>query len=289
MRFLLFALLLIATPAAAADNLFSLYAGGRYDDAIRAGAAAGTADGLAIAARAALADAAMRPQPCLDCLKRAEDFARRAVVTDPDQADGHVWLAAALGLEGRIVGLVRARLANSPAEAKTELDAALKDDPANPYALAALGGWHIEIVRMGGDFLARRVFGAEETLGLALFDRAVKLAPGNVAVHYQIALSLAGYDRTSSAAASPASWTRRDHATRRKPPMRNSSRPAPGNCWRCSSRNDPARFCRKRCGNFRGIRELIKRMVGCHDSGCQAARFLRLLPAETAHTRHPVR
>ena len=30
--------------------------------------------------------------------------------------------------------------------------------------------------------------------GLALFDRAVKLAPANVAVHYQIALSLSGYN-----------------------------------------------------------------------------------------------
>ena len=29
---------------------------------------------------------------------------------------------------------------------------------------------------------------------LALFDRAVKLAPDNVAVHYQIGLSLAGFD-----------------------------------------------------------------------------------------------
>jgi hypothetical protein len=193
MRLLLCALLLIATPAAAADNLYALYASGRYDDAIRAGTQAGSAEGFAIAARAALAVAAMRPEPCLPCLRQAEDFARKAVAADIRQSDGHVWLAAALGLEGRIVGMVRARLANSPAEAKSQLDDALKDDPANPYALAALGGWHIEIVRAGGAFLARRLYDAREEDGLLLFDRAVKAAPDNVAVHYQIALSLAGY------------------------------------------------------------------------------------------------
>lgn len=160
---------------------------------MQAGAAAGTADGFAIAARAALADAAIRPQPCLECLRRAEDFARKSVVADPARADGHVWLAAALGLEGRITGLIRARLANSPGEAKMQLDVALKDDPANAYALAALGGWHIEIVRAGGSYLARKLYDAQEADGLALFDRAVKAAPGNVAVRYQIALSLAGY------------------------------------------------------------------------------------------------
>ena len=52
------ALLLVATPAAAADSLFSLYASGQYEAAMHAGVAAASAEGFAIAARAALADAA---------------------------------------------------------------------------------------------------------------------------------------------------------------------------------------------------------------------------------------
>lgn len=192
MKRLAFVLLLIAAPASA-DQLYSLYASGQYQEAMRAGADARTSEGFAIAARAALAEAAMRPAPCLGCLRRAEDFARRAVAADTHDPDGHVWLAAALGLEGRIIGMVRARLANSPGQAKAELDAALKDDPGNAYALAAMGAWNIEIVRAGGGFLARTLYGAREADGMALFDRAVKAAPGNVAVRYQIALSLAGY------------------------------------------------------------------------------------------------
>jgi hypothetical protein len=189
MKFLLIALLLIASPASA-DALFDLYATGKYDEAMRAGAAANTAPGFAIAARAALADAALRPAPCLECLQRAEGFARKAVAADPSQADGHVWLAASLGLQGRITGLLHASRAAS--EAKDQLDIALKDDPNHAYAMAAMGGWNIELVK-GGGAIAASLFGAGEAKGLAWFDRAVAAAPGNVAVRYQIGLSLSGY------------------------------------------------------------------------------------------------
>ena len=194
MKVVVFALVLLATNAAAADDLFSLYASGQYEVAMRQGAIANSAEGFAIAARAALADAAMRPQPCLDCLKRAEDFARRAVAADAGRSDGHVWLASALGLEGRITGLIRARLDNSPAQAREALDTALKDDPSNAYALAAMGGWNIEVVRGGGAMLAKLLYGARVEDGIAFFDRAVKAAPGNVAVRYQIALVLSGFE-----------------------------------------------------------------------------------------------
>ena len=197
MRRAVLALSLWALPlgAQAGDSPYVLYASGHYEDAIKAGEAAQDAPGLAIAARAALAEAMLRPQPCMECLERAEGFASRAVEADPRYADGEVWLAAALGYETRLTGPVQARLEGKPARAKAALDMALQYDPANPYALAALGGWHIEIVRLGGGFLARLIYGAEEAEGIALFDRAAKAAPGNVAVHYQIALSLAGYDR----------------------------------------------------------------------------------------------
>jgi tetratricopeptide (TPR) repeat protein len=191
MKAALLALVLAAVPA---ENgpLFALYAQGQYEEAMRQGATAGTAAGLAIAARAAMADAMMRPTPCLECLKRGEAYARRAVAADKDAPDGHVWLAAALGYEARIVGLVRARLDNDPAQAKANLDDALRVQPENAYALAALGGWNVEIVRTGGKFLANKLYGASIEQGIILFDRAVRAAPRNVAVRYQIGLSLAG-------------------------------------------------------------------------------------------------
>jgi tetratricopeptide (TPR) repeat protein len=193
MKAALLALLLAASPTEN-NALFALYAQGHYDEAMRRGAVGGTASSFAIAARAAMADAMTRPSPCLECLKRGEAYARRAIAADPDAPDGHVWLAAALGYEARIVGLVRARLNDAPGQAKENLDAALAADPDNVYALAALGGWNVEIARTGGRFLARELYGASLEQGLALFERAARTAPDNVAVRYQIALSLSGLD-----------------------------------------------------------------------------------------------
>jgi tetratricopeptide (TPR) repeat protein len=192
------AVLLLLAPlsarAATSDEIFALYARGDYEQAVRAGEASHTAAGLAIAARAVLAEDVLRDTPCLSCLEHAEALARQAVAADPHFALGQVWLAVALGYQARIIGSVKARLKDSPAQSKAALDKAVADDPANAYAVSALGGWHIEIVRGGGATLARLFYGARESEAVALFDRAARLAPGNVAVHYQIGLSLAGFD-----------------------------------------------------------------------------------------------
>ena len=194
MKAALFALALAGAPPDA-SALFALYAEGHYQDAMRAGEDSHTAEGLAIAARAALADAMTKPESCLSCLKRAEEDARRSIALDGRLADGHVWLATSLGYEARLEGVVHAGWNNSPAQAKAQLDAALAADPNNPYALAALGGWNTEVVRVGGGFLAAKIYDASLEKGMALFDRAGRAAPHNVAVRYQIALSLAGFDQ----------------------------------------------------------------------------------------------
>jgi tetratricopeptide (TPR) repeat protein len=197
MKIWLAALLLlvpVVARAATPDDIFALYAKGAYEEAAQAGEASHSATGLAIAARAVLADEVLRDQPCMPCLERAEKLARAAIAADPQAAFGHVWLAVALGYEARVIGAVRARLKDSPAQSKAALDAAVAADPKNAYAVSALGGWHIEIVRGGGATLARFVYGATESEALSLFDRAVRLAPGNVAVRYQVGLALAGFD-----------------------------------------------------------------------------------------------
>lgn len=196
MKALLLALLLLAPArahAATSDEAHALYARGDYEQAARAGEASHSAAGLATAARAVLADEVLRDQPCLSCLQRAEGLARQAIAIDPHHAFGQVWLAVALGYQARIIGAVKARLADTPAQSKAALDQAVKDEPGNAFAVSALGGWHIEIVRGGGSFLAGLAYGARESQALALFDRAGRLAPDNVAVHYQIGLSLAGF------------------------------------------------------------------------------------------------
>jgi len=192
---LLLALLLVPLSArCATDEIFAAYARGDYEQAVRMGEASRTAPGFATAARAVLADAVLRDTPCLSCLERAEKLARQAVAADPHHAFGQIWLSVALGYQARIIGAVKARMRDMPHQSRVALDTAVADDPGNAFAVSALGGWHIEVVRGGGAPMARLFYGARESEAIALFDRAVRLAPGNVAVRYQIALSLAGFD-----------------------------------------------------------------------------------------------
>ncbi len=171
-----------------------LYAAGKYQSAISAGVGQNDGAGFAVAARATLAEALMRDAPCLECLKRAEGYARRAVALDSRLPEGHIYLAAILGYEARIVGVLTAKMHGFAEEAKAQIDAALAADPHNARALAALGGWNIAIVSNGGPTLARLLYGASVREGEKDFADAFRAAPGDVALRYQYALALSGYD-----------------------------------------------------------------------------------------------
>ncbi len=188
------ALLLTLGGAAQAAGSFDLYRQGKYEEAVRAGEAEHNARGLSVAARAVLADAMLRDKPCLPCLRRAETFARAAIAADARVPEGHIYLAVALGYQGRIEGGIVAKLKGYPEEARRELDAALEADPGNVWALAALAGWHVEIVRKGGARLAWWIYGASLEEGLAKFAEVFKRAPNHVALQYQYAVSLGGFD-----------------------------------------------------------------------------------------------
>lgn len=185
-------LAMLVAPSARADA-FALYQAGRYEQAIAEASHQNGAAGYALAARAALAEAALK-SPCLECLERAADLARKSIAADPRPADGHVYLAVSLGYQARIIGMVRARLGAYPEEAKRNLDKALASDPKNPWALAALGGWNIEIVRGGGAMLADWLYGATVDAGRKHFAAAFEAAPDNPVLRYQYALSLGGLD-----------------------------------------------------------------------------------------------
>jgi len=191
-RFLALALLL-AAPAYA-GTAERLYADGKYDESIKTALAENDAAGFATAARSELAEEASRDRPCLDCLERAESYARRAIAADPKLPDGQIYLAITLGLKEHIVGPLVARLDNYPDEAKDALDAALAADPGSPWVLAALGGWNIEIVNHAGAGLADWLFGATVKRGLDDFTAAFKTAPDNAVLRYQYALTLSDYD-----------------------------------------------------------------------------------------------
>jgi tetratricopeptide (TPR) repeat protein len=182
-------------PARAAENAaaVALFAKGEYLAAAKAAADAGGATNLAFAARATLADASLRDAPCMECLQSAEALARRTIAADPNNMEGHIHLAVALGYQARIIGPFRARFARFPEQAKAEIETALKLAPDSHWALSAAGGFNIEVVRSGGRILGSLLYGASFDEGVSYFQRAIAADPENPLIKLQYALALTSY------------------------------------------------------------------------------------------------
>ena len=132
---------LLASASAAVGTISAsdLWRAGKYEQAIDAGKAANTAEGLSVAARAAVSDMMTRIPPCLDCVHRAQDLARKAIVADPKAPLPRVYLAVSLGYEARIVGLLASQSRGISEESKSSLETAIASDPKNALAVATLG------------------------------------------------------------------------------------------------------------------------------------------------------
>lgn len=186
--------LAVQCSAAFAATPSELYEQGHYEEAIAAGLAQKDAAGLTVAAHAELASGMTQTPPCLACFHRAEIDAWRATKLSDTPAEAYLYDAIALGQQGRLRGPIAALGHGYAKSARACLDAALSKSPNNAFVWAALGGWNIELVRNAGATLARWSLGANTPEGLSDFQKAFTLNPGNVAIRYQYALTLSGYD-----------------------------------------------------------------------------------------------
>ena len=194
LRAVALSLSIVLAPAHAAENTpLAMFEKGDYLAAAKAGADEGSAVSLALAARATLADATLRDEPCMECLQNAEALARRAIAVDPDSMEGHIHLAVSLGYQARIIGPIRARFARFPEQAQEGIETALRLAPTNHWALSAAGGFNIEVVRSGGRFLGNLLYGATFENGVAYFHKAIAADPENPLIKLQYALALTGY------------------------------------------------------------------------------------------------
>jgi len=173
---------------------YQLYRAGKYADAMKAGSSENTARGFALAAAAAIGDAAEHIPPCLPCVQQAEDYAKKAIAADPKQAEGYIFYAVALGLDSHIIGTMSALNKGYGSLSKKEIDKAIELAPNNARALGTLGGWNLEVVRGAGSLLASMTYGASAGKGIDDFNKALAADPKDIVLHYQFALSMAGLD-----------------------------------------------------------------------------------------------
>jgi len=189
-------------PLAAARAAF---VAGDYDGAAALAADIGERDGnaaaYAFAARAVLAKASFLPigTDRLDATLRGKDYSRQAITLDPDNVEGHLQLAVALGYEGRAMGKAEAHGAGLADTAREHIDRAMSLNPRDPFAHGVLGAWHLEIVARAGGFFGGMMYGADEDDGIAAFETARRLAPDDPLFDYQYALCLLALDVADNA------------------------------------------------------------------------------------------
>jgi len=117
---------------------------------------------------------------------RAEWFGRRAVALNPEGADGHFVLAAAIG-RASLTKSSKERVRRA-AEIRSEALRALELDPNHHKTYHVLGRWNAEIMRLSGltrffakNFLGGKIFNAASwDSALVYMNKAVELAPDNI-------------------------------------------------------------------------------------------------------------
>jgi tetratricopeptide (TPR) repeat protein len=98
--------------------------------------------------------------------KRAEEYARRAVAANPNDAEGHFELARSIGKNALTMG-TRDKI-KFAGEVREQALAALKLNPKHAGALHVMGVWNAEVMRLNG---LSRLF-AKTFLGGQIFDEA---------------------------------------------------------------------------------------------------------------------
>ncbi|HEX7777395.1 MAG TPA: hypothetical protein VF449_12790 [Parvibaculum sp.] len=173
------------------DAARTAFAQGAFLDAAALARPLGTSDGAALAARAELAqgDFLATSATRRSNFEQAEKDARTAIALDPNNPEGHLYLALALGFLGRMDGSIAAHFAGYAAEARAHIDKALALAPDSPWPHALSGGWNLEIVHDGG-MLGETLYGASLEKGCADYARALEIDPRNTAIAYQYALQL---------------------------------------------------------------------------------------------------
>lgn len=134
----------------------------------------------------------------------AVEHARAAIKASPDHAQGHIWLAVALGLEAQMEGpKTRAGLWR---EIKSELDRAIGIDPAVARAYLERGRWNRRLASRGiwersmsKVLLAHVPHGASMDNAVRDFEKAVELAPDDIQSRVELARTYLKLERYGDA------------------------------------------------------------------------------------------
>lgn len=223
-RTLLTFLLLTVPALAGAQSLQSAqeqFDQGKWQDAASAAVALNTSAGYTLAAEATTLGAASLPEGQRKAqFEKAQDYAKKGIAADANNADAYFELARAQGRLAQMVGIMQS--AGIASDVKKNLEQAIRLNPKLAGAYVALGLWHANLVAKAGPLAGLK--GASKGQVVPNFKKALDLEPA-VAIHrieYVNALQTIGFNdkkfmmnQLQAAASFPAKtyWEKQDQAT----------------------------------------------------------------------------
>jgi tetratricopeptide (TPR) repeat protein len=140
-----------------------------------------------------------------DLARKAVDYGRRAVKSDPGNAIAHLSLAICYG-KAAFLESARRRIEMSRL-IREEADTALRLDPELDYAWHVLGRWNYELANFNAalKFLASAIYGklpdASNERAAECFEKAVALQPDRVIHHVELGRTYLALGRKQAALA----------------------------------------------------------------------------------------
>jgi hypothetical protein len=152
---------------------------GEYEKAKKLGLAAGGA-GITCANKAQAIYANYLEDDEAKALAHFDEVAKRCEAqqaAEPKNANAFYWHGYALGRYSQGISITKALAQGLGGKVKDSLTTAIKLAPTHADAHIALGAYHAEIIDKVGALIGGMTYGAKRDTGVALFKKAMELAP----------------------------------------------------------------------------------------------------------------
>jgi len=168
---------------------------GQFDQAAEMGQTIATAQGLTLAAEAIAAPVLLgKSDNQRDRAKAALKLAEAAVGLDPNSVEARLQVALALGFVTRASNPITVWRKGLAVELKDAIAAHQNLAPNDARGHALLGAWHYGIIRKAGEKRGHKWYDATLIAGNAAYDKALQLAPNDIIIKTNYALSLVDDD-----------------------------------------------------------------------------------------------
>ena len=184
-----------ATAGQSIDSARAAYEDGRFVEAADIAESIGTPEAYVLAARSLSVHAYYEAsdEDWEAVVHRAMRMGEEAVRADSSSAEAYFSLVTAVGRYAQGKSAWTALREGLGGRIKDLLETVLEIDPDHIEAITALGCWHADVAAEGR--IARMVYGASREEAVALFDRALALAPDDKDLLLQYGVRLPDLDK----------------------------------------------------------------------------------------------